>query len=201
MDTDNVCLGELRSMAAQWRTSLKRIGEILAQARSQGEPVDIWRKEILKDEFGMSMATSEAAEKWAAGELGEDAKAQAIISKVKHSIVCKFTPEIAERVCTGRHTIYSRTLKRVVDKSLAEMDRDEVNDNIDVQGFRPLDRTQRSKPSFRYCKATRIETGENGEVFVVHDGEEIVRMQLTKKLLAELGKIVGNSRKREAACV
>ena len=67
---------QLRKAAASWRTAMLEIGTILNALKENGEPVDILRESVLREEFGMPMTTSLVAMRWAAGEYGRRAKSR-----------------------------------------------------------------------------------------------------------------------------
>jgi len=169
-------------MGVQWRQATRAIGVLLNQLQEAGEPADLYRAHIMRDEFGMSMAQSAVAMKWAAGEFGSDEDAEVLVAKVKASELQHMAPEVAQSLLNKKQTIQSPTEKRVVNKTLREMDRDEAHKNIRAIGVEPFHKTDRP---YRSCVASHV-ICEDGGTFIVVRGPMPIRVKLTRKVIAEL---------------
>lgn len=171
---------KLENLATQWRQSMLDIGRELCRLKAAGENTDIIRSAVLREKFGMSMAQSAVAMRWAAGEFGEHAAT--IVAKVPAAILSEMPAEVAISLATKRHSIQSPTEGRVVSKRLDEMTRVEVTHAIDKHGPRTINRPERI---FRSVLASHIERDEHG-TYVVTKGSIPLRVKLTAKVLAEL---------------
>lgn len=173
---------QLRKAAASWRTAMLEIGTILNALKENGEPVDILRESVLREEFGMPMTTSLVAMRWAAGEYGP--KSEEIVKKVPASVLSKMDSSAIASITSGKHTIYSPVEKRVVSKHFDAMTRDEVTKNITPVGFRPMQSQDRP---YRCCVASHIEH-EGEHLYVVVKGTSPIRVRLSGRVLRELQK-------------
>jgi len=170
----------LESLAGQWRQSMLAIGQELCRLKEVGENTDIIRNAVLRERYGMPMAQSAVAMRWAAGEFGKHA--ETIVSKIPASILHEMPAEVAVSLEEKRHSIQSPTEGRIVTKRLSEMTRDEITHGIDKHGPRTSTKPDRV---YRSVVASHVEHDERG-VYVVTKGISPLRVKLTAKVLAEL---------------
>lgn len=187
----------LRAAAVSWRSALKRIGEILLAIEQAEQPAELYMRTILQNEFGVPLASSQVALRWARGDYGDDAQAEVLLARVPHSVLALWSAQTITEVLSGTHRIASPDEGKVVAKQLAAMSRREVARNVDQRGFVPIGEQVIRLPMFRWCKAERIEADDTG-VFVVSTKPEPIRMFVSRKLIRELTEVVtGESRKAE----
>ena len=170
----------LESLAVQWRQSMLAIGQELCRLKEVGENTDIVRSAVLRERYGMPMAQSAVAMRWAAGEFGKNA--ETIVSKIPAAILYEMPSEVAVSLEEKRHSIQSPTEGRIVSKRLSEMTRAEITHSIDKHGPRTSTKPDRV---YRSVVASHVEHDERG-VYVVTKGISPLRVKLTAKVLAEL---------------
>lgn len=170
----------LETLAQNWRSAMLAIGRELCRLKAAGENTDIIRSAVLRERYGMPMAQSTVAMRWAAGEFGK--YAETIVSKLPPSVLHEMDAAVAIGLAEMRHSIQSPTEGRIVSKKLSEMTRDEITHSIDRHGARttsPPDRV------FRSVLASHVERDESG-IYIVTKGVSPMRVKLTAKILAEL---------------
>lgn len=173
---------ELRVAAKNWRDSQKHIGGILNKLAEKGYPVRL-HFGILREEFGMPVATAKCCMRWAAGEFGDDKRAIMLMCKVPHSVLSQWTKEALVSACGDEHRIISPDENRVVAKTIDQMSSREVRKNINTQGFVPVSSMVNREPEFRSCTANTVEFDDDGVPTLVSKGREVIRMRVPRKVL------------------
>ena len=178
-------LKQLEQAAAHWKQSLLKVGEIMVALRKAGEPVDLYRRTILRDRFDMPLSTSEVAERWAAGELGESETAKAVAMKVPHSVLAKMGRETVAGLVRGKHRIESPREGRVVVKAFSAMTHDEITANVTAAGIVPPSERLTRRPEYRSFRARSVTIEGNNAVFIGGQRNEI-RMIVPLSMLEAL---------------
>ena len=182
--TEQKLLKELRAAAQAWQSNLHRIGQILNDLADAGHSPDLYRKGVLKGEFGIPLASTAVAMRWAAGDYGTADQVAQLLGKVRHSILAHMPAAAAKSVLAGKHRIHSRHEHRVVLKSFAEMTPEEVADNISPQGFRPIAARIKAEPVYSTFPAADVVIADRGAgVVFISKGRRSVRVTVSTALL------------------
>lgn len=185
MPTQEQLEATLRAVAADWRNSQRRIGEVLNQLELGGHPVQLYYG-MLREEFGMPNATAKCCKRWGRGDFGADDRAMLLMCKVPHALLSKWTRDAIETACNEEHRIISPEEGRVVVKTLARMSNREIRKNTNAQGFVPVSRQIDREPDCRYCIASEIEFDDRDIPILVSRGREVIRMQIPRRLYEQL---------------
>lgn len=173
----------LRETATAWKSSIYEIGRILNEiAEVDPHEAHVCRETILRDEFGMPLAQSRVAMRWAAGEFGEDDLAEELVRKVPASKLAHWSTETIQQVTSQPLILMSRREGRPVKKSFAEASREDISYNATNQGIRFA---RPSDQPFRSCMASHV-IREDGHVYIVTRERPPSRIKLTKRILREL---------------
>jgi len=175
---------DLQEVVRNRRQNLRRIGELLNEAALAGLPMAP-RFDFLRN-AGINKATASVAMRWAAGELGDDSAAVLLVEKVPHTVLSQMGSGDARKVATQPHVIYSRIEGRATQKRLADMDRQEVIDNIGPSGFRPLAETAAKPPTERAYRARSIKRADDGSILVSAGKDDEIWVRLSGRQLREL---------------
>lgn len=181
---------KLREVAARWKASLLEVGKVLVAAEKAGQPVNLWIRAVLPQEFGMPQATARVAMRWARGDLGAEENARLLVDRVPHTTLSKLPTPFLPNVVTGKHRILSRNENRVVDKSLHEMTRTEISDNLTEKGWKPVNAQIDKPPAIRSCEASDFEVDKNGRFILISKGRETSYMIVPHKLLRRMMKAI-----------
>jgi hypothetical protein len=177
-------LKELKIAAASWRTALKDVGKALAQLCKENEPLAPLCA-LLRDEYGMPIATATVAMRWARGDFGSDDAAIRLVAMIPHSDLANMAQDTITSVLgVKRHTIYSPDERRIVAKGFNDMTKREVCMNITRIGFVPPPTDVEAVPRVRCCVAAGVDTSDGNVVFV-SKGREAIHMRVSHALLEE----------------
>ena len=175
-------MNELEVAANNYRLAQRRLGEVLHALSEEGEPIDIIMEKVLRDKYGIPVATSICMLRWVRGEFGNEKRSILATSKINHSELAEMPKTALDAVFAGPHRIKADE-GRVVEKTIEEMTRTEAKANIDRRGVIPIATDLKRQPEFRSAKANSVTTDQQGNIVFVSDGREPIHMRVTNKLL------------------
>ncbi len=133
----------IKESSPNWRDwydgNLGRLGDKLAQKQRASEPVELYvRKAVSASDLGMPKATAICALKAASGQFGDDATASLLMNKIPHSVLARMEGATARQIASKRHTIRDVEAGCAVTKTLAQMTKKDIRENVRWWGMKPL---------------------------------------------------------------